>query len=156
MIEIYTDGGCRGNHLKNNVGGYGGVLIFKDKNGKEHIKEYCGSKLNTTNNEMELLAFINGLTSVKLTYKDHMIVMYTDSMYVVNGFNKWMQGWKRSGWCNKKNEQIANVELWKEIDKIRQIYTSVQVHHVKGHAGNKYNEIADQLANKAMNEVKHG
>ena len=140
-ITIYTDGACSGNPGK---GGWGAVLI---QNRKE--KHLSGSNKFTTNNQMELTATIEALKSI---IKPSNIALYTDSQYVKNGITSWIFNWKKNGWKTANKKPVANKDLWIELDKYVKIH-SVNWFWVKGHSGDHYNEIADQLAVNAMNEV---
>ena len=140
-IKIYTDGACSGNPGK---GGWGAVLIYSNKDEEKYLS---GADKLTTNNKMELTATIESLKFLK---EPNEIEIYTDSQYVKNGISLWIINWKNNGWKTANKKPVANTELWIDLDKI------VQFHHVtwfwiKGHSGNHYNEIADQLAVKAMN-----
>lgn len=140
-VTLYTDGGCRGNP---GPGGWGAVLLYGG-----HIKELKGSENNTTNNRMELLAAIKGLEA--LTRKVQ-VDLYTDSKYVQQGITDWIANWKRNGWKTASKKPVKNQDLWQMLDE--QIgQHEVNWHWVKGHAGDKYNERADQLANEAMDEI---
>ena len=139
MIEIYTDGSC----LKNPGNGGWAAIINIDGN----IHKISGSEKDTTNNKMELTATIEALKSI---IKPSEIELYTDSQYVKNGINIWIINWKNNGWKTASKKPVANKELWIELDTIVQFH-NVQWFWVKGHSGNHYNEIADQLAVKAMN-----
>ena len=138
-ITIYTDGACSGNPGK---GGWGAVLIYKDKQ-----KHLSGSAILTTNNKMELTAAIEALRAVK---KSNNIELYTDSQYVKNGINLWIINWKKNGWKTANKKEVANKDLWIELDKYV-THHNITWFWVKGHSGNHYNEIADNLAVKAMN-----
>ncbi len=139
-VTIYTDGACSGNPGK---GGWGAILIY----GKE--EEYIsGSKQLTTNNQMELTATIQAL---KIIEKPSNIGLYTDSQYVKNGITNWIFNWKKNGWKTANKKPVANKDLWIELDKYVDFH-SVNWFWVKGHSGNHYNEIADELAVKAMNK----
>ena len=140
-ITIYTDGACSGNPGK---GGWGAVLI---QNKEE--KYLSGSNKFTTNNQMELIATIEALKSI---VKPSNITLYTDSQYVKNGITSWIFNWKKNGWKTANKKPVANKDLWIELDKYVKIH-SVNWFWVKGHSGDHYNEIADQLAVNAMNEV---
>ena len=140
-ITIYTDGACSGNPGK---GGWGAVLI---QNKEE--KYLSGSNKFTTNNQMELTATIKALKAI---VKPHNIALYTDSQYVKNGITSWIFNWKKNGWKTANKKPVANKDLWIELDKYVKIH-SVNWFWVKGHSGDHYNEIADQLAVNAMNEV---
>ena len=140
-IKIYTDGACSGNPGK---GGWGAVLICSDKDEEVYLS---GADKLTTNNKMELTATIESLKSI---IKPSQIELYTDSQYVKNGISSWIINWKNNGWKTANKKPVANKELWIELDKIVQFH-NVTWFWVKGHSGNHYNEIADQLAVKAMN-----
>ena len=140
-ITIYTDGACSGNPGK---GGWGAILIYA----KEE-KYLSGSNQLTTNNQMELTATIEALKAIVKPCK---IALYTDSQYVKNGISTWIFNWKKNGWKTANKKPVANKDLWIELDKYVKIH-SVNWFWVKGHSGDHYNEIADQLAVNAMNEV---
>ena len=140
-ITIYTDGACSGNPGK---GGWGAVLIYRDKQ-----KHLSGSATLTTNNKMELTAAIEALKAVK---KSNDIELYTDSQYVKNGINLWIINWKKNGWKTANKKEVANKDLWIELDKYV-THHNITWFWVKGHSGNHYNEIADNLAVKAMNTL---
>jgi ribonuclease HI len=132
-IIIYTDGGCRGNP---GIGGWGVFLSFQ---GKE--KKIYGSEKETTNNRMELTAAIKALEAIK---RDVPIIIYTDSKYVLEGITKWIFGWKKKNW-----KKVKNIDLWQQLDVLNQKF-SVDWKWVKGHSGNTGNDMADALANQAM------
>jgi ribonuclease HI len=135
-IIIYTDGGCRGNP---GIGGWGVFLSFQ---GKE--KKIYGSEKETTNNRMELTAAIKALECIK---KDIPIIIYTDSKYVLEGITKWIFGWKKKNW-----KKVKNIDLWQQLDILNQKF-NVDWQWVKGHSGNAGNDIADALANQAMDAL---
>ena len=141
-IVIYTDGGCRGNP---GIGGWGAWLRYKD-----HDKKLKGSELNTTNNKMELTASIKALQALKSS--DITVDLYTDSKYVIQGINDWIEGWKAKGWKTANKKSVKNVELWKQLDDLNQEF-SVNWHWVKGHSDDLGNDMADLLANQAMDEI---
>ena len=147
-IVIYTDGGVRGNGKEENVGGWGAVLKFG-----EHQKELYGSVQNTTNNQTELLGAIKGLEALKTT--NIPVRVHCDSAYVVNGITKWIIGWKKKKWKKGDGKTPENLELWKRLDELTAMQDDIQYIWVKGHAGNEFNELADQLANKAMDELEN-
>ncbi len=139
-VTIYTDGACSGNPGK---GGWGAILIYaKEK------KYMSGSKQLTTNNQMELTATIEALKAI---LKPSNIALYTDSQYVKNGITSWIFNWKKNGWMTANKKPVANKDLWIELEKYVDFH-SVNWFWVKGHSGDHYNEIADELAVKAMNE----
>lgn len=147
-LEIYCDGGCRGNQSDSNVGGWGAYLVWG-----EHTKELWGGERDTTNNRMELMGAIEGLRAIK--NKDVPTSVYLDSAYVLGGITGWIDGWKRKGWVNSKRQPVANKELWLMLDEERQKFADISFHKVKGHADNEGNIHADELANRAMDEIEN-
>jgi ribonuclease HI len=138
-VSIYTDGGADPNP---GPGGWGVVLIY-DKDGEIITKELSGGEALTTNNRMELTAAINALQALK---RPCMVEFYTDSTYVKNGITKWMATWLQNDF---KKGKIENVDLWQALNAEVSRHT-INWHWVKGHAGDQYNERADQLASAAM------
>lgn len=141
-IELFTDGACKGNP---GVGGWG-VLI----NNSNNFIELKGTQRQTTNNRMELIAVIEGLKSIK---ENENIEITTDSMYVKNGINQWINNWKRNGWKTAAKKPVKNKDLWQQLDELVQNY-SIKWIWVKGHSGHPGNERADQLANEAIEEFQ--
>jgi len=141
-IVIYTDGGCRGNP---GIGGWGVWLRYKD-----HDKKLKGSELNTTNNKMELTASIRALEV--LNSSDITVDLYTDSKYVIQGINEWIDSWKAKGWKTANKKPVKNIDLWKRLDALNQEF-SVNWIWVKGHSDDPGNDMADLLANQAMDEI---
>lgn len=145
MIEVWTDGGVRGNGKETNIGGWGALLRYK---GKE--KEIYGSDKNTTNNKMELMGVIRSLSSIKTT--NIPIKVYSDSAYVVNGMNEWVTGWEKRKWVKSDKKPVLNKELWQELLMLSRKQDDIQFIWVRGHNDDEGNERADMLANKAMDE----
>ena len=141
-IVIYTDGGCRGNP---GIGGWGVWLRYKD-----HDKKLNGAALNTTNNKMELTASIRALQSLKSN--DITVDLYTDSKYVIQGINEWIDAWKAKDWKTANKKKVKNIDLWKQLDTLNQKF-SVNWYWVKGHSDDPGNDMADRLANEAMDEI---
>ena len=141
MIEIFTDGACKGNP---GPGGWGAILRY---NGTE--KTLHGSEAHTTNNRMELTAAIKALEALKRACT---VDLYTDSQYLRQGMTEWLSGWKRKGWRNSKNEPVKNADLWQALDQLATQH-QIRWHWVKGHAGHPENEQADALANHAIDEL---
>lgn len=142
-VEMYTDGACKGNP---GAGGWGVLLRY---NGSE--KRFYGGEANTTNNRMELMAAIKGLEALtRLTRVD----LYTDSKYVKQGITDWIHSWKKNGWKNSKRQAVKNSDLWQLLDEVAAKH-EVQWHWVKGHSGHKENDIADELANKGVEELQY-
>ncbi|MBR3058691.1 MAG: ribonuclease HI [Clostridiales bacterium] len=134
-VDIYTDGACSGNP---GPGGWGSILICR---GVE--KEISGGEKLTTNNRMELTAAIAALKCLK---KPCDVTLYSDSAYLVNGFNAgWIVSWKRNGWKNSSKQTVSNIDLWQEIDALASVHRVTWV-KVKGHADNVYNNRCDALA----------
>lgn len=137
-VQIFTDGACKGNP---GVGGWG-VLIKSSI----FINELKGYEPLTTNNRMELIAVIEGIKSIE---KNANIEITTDSKYVKNGINLWIDNWKKNDWKTSKKKPVKNKELWLYLDKLVQNY-NIEWKWVKGHSGHPGNERADQLANAAI------
>ena len=140
-IKIYTDGACRGNPGR---GGWGVFII----NGQES-KKIFGGKIETTNNEMELMAAIKGLESFNLPTD---LDLYTDSKYVMDGINDWIHNWKNNGWKTASKKPVKRSNLWKELDKLNNFH-DVKWNWVKGHSGDIGNELADELANQGIDSL---
>ena len=146
-VIIYADGGCRGNQNKVNIGGWGVVL----RQGSQS-KTLDGYDFNTTNNKMELTAAIKALEAIK--HNKYPIEIYMDSAYVVNGMTQWVHNWVRRGWRKADKSPVENKELWQRLYELKQNLGFVSFHKVKGHAGVADNELADELANIAMDEAQ--
>lgn len=141
MVEIYTDGGCRGNP---GVGGWGVLLRYGSVE-----KELKGFALEATNNQMELMAAIQGLEALTRPCE---VKITTDSQYVKNGITQWIENWKKNQWRTASKQPVKNKELWQRLDKAVQKH-QVEWAWVKGHAGHAENERVDMLANAAMDEA---
>jgi ribonuclease HI len=139
--EIYTDGACRGNPGR---GGWGAVLRYKG-----HEKTMYGAELLTTNNRMELMAAICALESLKRPCR---VRLTTDSQYVKKGITEWMANWKRNGWRTAAKKPVKNADLWQRLDMAITGH-DIQWQWVRGHSGHPENELADELANKAIDEL---
>lgn len=152
-VEIYTDGACRNN--PNGVGGWAAIIT---SNESEQWQALYGAYAVGSNNQMELMAVIKGLEFLDPSEKK--IIVYSDSAYVVNCLRyKWWMEWKASGWLNSSRKPVKNRRLWERLLDL--VYgkfkdAKVQFVHVKGHAGNKLNEIADDFAKLAIKEVDQG
>ncbi len=139
-VVLYTDGACRGNP---GPGGWGVYLQYGD-----HSKKLYGFEAQTTNNRMELTAVIQGLQAWTRACT---VEVYTDSKYVMQGITEWLQGWKRNGWKTAARKPVKNQDLWQQLDQ-QVLQHQITWHWVKGHAGIHGNELADQLANRAIDE----
>jgi ribonuclease HI len=140
-VEIFTDGACRGNP---GPGGWGALLRY---NGTD--KHLYGSEAETTNNRMELMAAIVALESLK---RHCDVVLTTDSQYVMKGISEWIEGWKKRNWKTAARKPVKNVDLWQRLDKAVAQH-QVEWQWVRGHTGHPENELADQLANQAIDEM---
>ena len=139
-VVIYTDGACSGNP---GPGGWGAVLLCPP-----HLKEISGFSPSSTNNIMELTAAIEALKLVKEGYE---VEIFTDSKYVMDGITSWVINWKKNNWINSTKKPVKNKELWQELDRLNLLYKP-SWKWVKGHSGDKYNDLADQLAVEAIKE----
>jgi ribonuclease HI len=141
VIEIYTDGACKGNP---GVGGWGALL----KSG-EHTKEIFGGEALTTNNRMELTAVIRALEALK---KPSHVRLHTDSKYVQQGISSWIHQWKKRGWRTADRKPVKNEDLWRELDELAGKHR-IEWLWVRGHAGHDGNERADELANRGCASI---
>lgn len=137
-VVIYTDGACRGNP---GPGGWGAILSYSSSQ-----KELKGFVAETTNNRMELMAVIESLKALKRSCE---VDLFSDSKYVLQGINEWIEGWKSNGWKTSAKKPVKNADLWQILDQ-QVIRHDINWSWVKGHAGNAGNEAADRLANEAI------
>lgn len=148
MAELfaYTDGACSGNP---GPGGWGVLLLAKD--GERVVKErtLSGGEAETTNNRMELTAAIEALNALKSASK---VTLYTDSKYVMDGINEWMPNWKKRGWKTAARKPVKNKDLWQALDEAVERH-DIDWRWVRGHDGNPGNEMADELANRGIDEL---
>ena len=140
-VEIFTDGACRGNP---GPGGWGALL----RTGGQSRSLYGGDP-DTTNNRMELTAAIRALETLKRPCR---VRLTTDSQYVMKGIREWLPRWKRRGWLTADRKPVKNVDLWRSLDELTAAH-EVEWQWVKGHSGHAENEIADQLANRGIDEL---
>ena len=136
---VYTDGSCLGNPGK---GGWAALII---KNDKEEV--IFGSEKNSTNNRMELTAAINALLKTQESKK---IKIYTDSKYLKDGIEKWINNWKKNDWKNANKKDVKNKDLWTKLDNLIS-KKQISWEWVKAHSVNEYNNKVDILARKAAN-----
>ena len=141
FIEIFTDGGCRGNP---GPGGWGALLRYRNTE-----KELSGAAPQTTNNRMELTAAIKALEALKESCR---VRLTTDSNYVRNGILHWLQDWKRRGWRTAAKRPVKNQDLWQRLDELAQRH-KIEWCWVKGHSGHAENERVDTLATQAMERL---
>lgn len=141
VVEMFTDGACRGNP---GPGGWGVLLRFG-----EAEKTLYGGEQNTTNNRMELKAVIKGLEALKKSCK---VEITTDSKYVLSGITEWLPNWKKRNWKTASKKPVLNVELWQQLDELVSSH-EIEWKWVKGHSGHPENELADELANRGIDEL---
>ena len=139
MIKIYTDGSCLGNPGN---GGWAAIII--DDNKKIQIK---GSKKDTTNNQMELLAPIKALKKIP---KGSNVQIFTDSKYVKSGITEWIHNWKKNGWKTSSKQPVKNKDLWTELDQMTDEF-QIKWSWVKGHSTDVLNNEVDLIAREAAN-----
>ena len=135
------DVACRGNP---GPGGWGALIKFDIAQ-----KEIFGGQNNTTNNQMELSAAIEGLSTLKEPCN---VELFTDSRYVLDGITQWIQNWKKNNWKTSSKKEVKNKELWQKLDQLMS-YHQVKWNWVKGHSGDPGNEVADLLANKGIDSI---
>jgi ribonuclease HI len=141
VIEIYTDGACRGNP---GPGGWAALL----RQGA-HERELSGAEALTTNNRMELTAVIRALEALKRPVR---AAVYTDSEYVRRGVSEWLPAWKARGWRTAARKPVKNQDLWLRLDELAAGH-DIEWHWVPGHAGVPGNERVDRLANAAIDTL---
>ena len=141
VVEIFTDGACRGNP---GPGGWGALLRFK---GRE--REISGAEPLTTNNRMELLAAIKALETLSRECK---VVLTTDSKYVCDGIQLWLPNWRKNNWRTANRTAVKNADLWQRLDELASRH-NVQWLWTRGHNGHIENERADRLATMAIDTL---
>ena len=139
-LIIYTDGACSGNP---GPGGWGVLMQYGSTE-----KTLKGGELETTNNRMELMAAIKALEAIKPGFNGKTI-LWTDSTYVLKGITEWIHGWKKRGWKKSDKKPVINADLWKILDALN-AEKDVSWKWVKGHAGVKGNERADEVAREGI------
>jgi ribonuclease HI len=143
-VFIYTDGACRGNP---GPGGWGALLRFG-----QHEKMLSGAETHTTNNRMELMAAIAALGAMTESCR---IDLYTDSKYLQKGISEWIADWKKRNWKKADKKPVMNADLWQALDAQASRH-QVSWHWVKGHSGHPENDMADKLANEAIDKLLQG
>lgn len=142
-VFLFSDGACSGNP---GPGGYGVILRYKDTE-----KEFSGGEPETTNNRMELMGIITGLSALKEPCE---VLVTTDSKYVVDSITKgWVYSWQKKGWVKSDKKPALNVDLWKQLLPLLEIH-KVTFNWVKGHAGHPENERCDALAVEACHKYQ--
>ncbi len=141
VVEIYTDGACKGNP---GAGGWGALL---ESGGK--TRELFGGEAYTTNNRMELTAVIRALEALRGACR---VKLHTDSQYVQLGISEWIHQWKKRGWRTADKKPVKNEDLWRRLDELSQQH-EIEWRWVRGHDGNVGNERADELANRGVASI---
>ncbi len=133
-VNLYTDGACSGNP---GPGGYCAILIYG-----QHKKIISGAEQNTTNNRMELMGVIKGLSALT---RPCVVTVVSDSKYVCDAINKgWLENWIKKNWKKSDGKPVLNPELWKQLNELLQIH-NVKFEWIKGHAGHEFNEECDKI-----------
>lgn len=152
MLKVYVDGSCKSNGT-DGFGGWAFVILNKER---VALKD-AGSVAPTTNNRMEIYSVIQAFKALKsklINYENSHIVVYSDSAYVVNAWNrKWITNWRLNNWKKSDGGRVENADLWEELI----FYTNnlnVRFEKVKGHDGNKYNEMCDKMAQGKAQSLK--
>ncbi len=138
MINIFTDGACKGNP---GPGGWGALIVEGDKK-----NEIYGGEASTTNNRMEIMAVIMALNAINAKNE---LTVFTDSTYVQKGINEWIGKWKVNGWITSNKKEVKNKDLWVQLDDLASKFKITWI-WVKGHSGHPGNDRADYLANKGV------
>ncbi len=146
-LFAYTDGACSGNP---GPGGWGVLLVAKNGDKVLKERELNGGEAETTNNRMELRAAIEALEALE---RPSALTIITDSAYVKNGVTSWIHGWKANGWRTSAKKPVKNEDLWRRLDAAQNRH-DVTWEWVKGHAGHRENERADELARAGMKPFK--
>ena len=141
MIKIYTDGACSGNP---GIGGWGAVIFSNS----DDVVFLNGGENITTNNRMELTAAIKSISHFKNRSN---LEIFTDSKYLKDGIERWILNWKKNGWKTSNKKPVKNKDLWVQLDK-EILKHNIKWNWVKGHANNEFNEKADSLARKYIEE----
>lgn len=141
-VAVFTDGACRGNP---GPGGWAAVLLFGD-----HRREISGGSKRTTNNIMEMTAAVQGLRLLK---KPCRVVLYSDSQYLIRGMTEWLPSWARRGWRRAGGQEVANLNLWQELQRLNQeheiAWRWIPAHHDSPEASMPENALCDKLAREA-------
>lgn len=167
-VHIYTDGACKNNP---GTGGWAAILICNYNHeivdNLQNINHYYSHKISeakliieigdgekeTTNNRMEMSGVIFGLDFFDSIF-DHntQINIFTDSMYVKDGIEKWVHNWEKNNWITSQKTPVKNQDLWKKILSHTK-NKNIKWEWVQGHSGNEYNEQADKIAKIFSNKT---
>ncbi|KAA0213694.1 MAG: ribonuclease HI [Leptolyngbya sp. PLA3] len=143
-VELFTDGACSGNP---GPGGWAFILRHP-ASGKE--TERSGGEARTTNNRMELMAVIEGLSTLSRT---SLVDLHSDSQYVLKGLQEWLESWKKRGWRTADKKPVKNEDLWRRLDELKSRH-EIRFHWIRGHQGHPENERCDELAVLAARQMQ--
>lgn len=143
-VQIYTDGGCRGNP---GCGAWAAILL-----GDRRRRVLGGAAAHTTNNKMEMTAAIEALRALNCPCKVHFV---SDSQYTIKGITDWIKNWKRRGWRTQDKKPVKNKELWQELDELASQH-EIHWEWTRGHSGHPENEECDELVNELMDRLEAG
>lgn len=149
IFSLYTDGACQPNP---GTGGWAFIAYMKGHPKGDKIVK-TGFEKDTTNNRMEITAVLEGLKFLVIAARftdisngeENKIELFSDSKYILNGIESWMEGWQKRGWIKKDKKPVLNADLWKQIFDLSQEIT-IHCNHIKGHSGHPENEECDKLA----------
>jgi ribonuclease HI len=144
QVELYTDGACSGNP---GPGGWAYILALPDNGVRS---DDSGGDPATTNNRMELISVIQGLNALD---RPCVVDLYSDSQYVTRGLSEWLDQWKSKGWRRRGNAPVKNLDLWQELDRLREVH-ELRCHWIRGHSDHPENEQCDRMAVKAMGRYR--
>ena len=148
-VSIYTDGSCIGNGTKVSYGGYCAIIKYASNNFTKTIK---GGEINTTNSRMELKAIIEGLKNINKKRK-YYIVIKSDSEFIVNAINTWLDDWIKNNWKKSDRRDVANKDLWELFIEAKRDNV-IKAIHVKAHSGIYWNEQCDKIAYLQADSLK--
>ncbi len=147
-IIIYCDGACSNNQRRQNIGGWGAVLVSRGR-----VKEISGAERDTSNNRMELLACIKALEAVRDRARP--VEVFTDSAYLANCMQQgWHRRWRRNGWLTAAKKPVENKDLWLRLLELAEGFPRLAFHKVAGHSQVELNELADRLAREAIRTLR--
>lgn len=152
-ITIYTDGAARGNP---GPGGWASIVVF----GKEKVVEVGGKSSHTTNNKMELLGAVHGLSIAHSQNHNSLkkIHVFADSKYVLQGITEWIHGWKKNNWKTSAKKEVLNQDLWMRLDEavsfLKKSGYEISWTYVKGHSDNMFNARADKIATTCADDLE--
>lgn len=144
-LRLYTDGACSRNGQAGAIGGWAYAIINEQD---EVLFSNKGRVENSTNQQMELTALINGIHAVVHTLGNFFSCRcYSDSAYCINAINDgWIEKWRRNGWQTSAKTDVKNQELWRALYALYNGEDRLTFIKVKGHTGDKWNTYVDTMA----------